>query len=171
MDDRVNEYVNDFNKIDYDHILLSYVGKNIKPRYILGTSTYPVTLEINNCIALFGVDNAYGKLYMKISLHRNDNHLENIKNVSIFKNIDNTLSKLIQEKENAILEPNLNKNIIQTMLDRNITILDNSGNNVSVFSITKGIQIKTLQITLGDIFYVSKSQKYNYKWIVNKIVL
>ena len=49
MDASVNEYVNDFNTIDYEHILLSYVGKNIKPRYILGTNTYPVTLEINNC--------------------------------------------------------------------------------------------------------------------------
>ena len=169
MDASVNEYVNDFNTIDYEHILLSYVGKNIKPRYILGTNTYPVTLEINNCIAPFGVDNAYGKLYMKISI--SGNHIETTKNLSIFKNIDNRLSKLIDEKENAILEHNLNKNVIQTMLNRNITIVDNLGNNVSFFNILKGTHIKTLQITLGDIFYITKSQKYNYKWIVNKIIL
>jgi hypothetical protein len=165
----MDNYSNDVNKIDYDQILLSYIGKNIKPRYVLGTNIYPISLEISNCVIPFGVDNAYGKLYMKISL--SNNCIESGKNIIIFKNIDKKLSNLIAEKEKGILEENLNKNIIQTILDKNITIIDSSGNVVSVFGITKGTQIKTVQLTLGDIFYISKTQKFNYKWIVNKIIL
>lgn len=165
----MNDYTNDLDKIDYGQILLSYVGKSIKPRYILGTNVYPISLEINNCIAPFGVDNAYGKLYMKITLP--NNYIESAKHILFFKNIDSKISSLIIEKEKGILEANLNKNIIQTILDRNIIIQDSSSNSMSVFAITKGSQIKTIQLTLGDIFYVNKTQKFNYKWIVNKIIL
>ena len=169
MNDINSDFSNELNKIDYDHILLSYVGKSIKPRYVLGTNVYPISLEINNCVVPFGVDNAYGKLYMKISLP--NNYFESAKNILIFKNFDSKISNLITEKEKGVLDENLNKNIIQTILDRNIIIVDSLGNSASVFGITKGTQIKTMQITLGDIFYVNKTQKFNYKWIVNKIIL
>jgi hypothetical protein len=169
MDEPLNQYVNDFNTIDYEHILLSYVGKSIKPRYILGPKVYPISIEINNCIAPFGVDNAYGKLYMKISLP--NNYIESSKNIVFFTNIDTKLSNLVMEKEKNSLDTNLKKNIIQTILDKNISIVDSSGNITSLFGITKGTHLKTLQLTLGDIFYVNKTKNYNYKWIVNKIIL
>jgi hypothetical protein len=169
MSEYNNDFSNNIDKIDYEQILLSYVGKSIKPRYILGANVYPISLEINNCIAPFGIDAAYGKLYMKITLP--NNYIESAKYTHFFKNIDIKIINLIIEKEKGILEPNLNKNIIQTILDKNITIQDSLGNSVSVFGITKGTQIKTMQITLGDIFYVNKTQKFNYKWIVNKIIL
>lgn len=169
MSEYNNDFSNNIDKIDYDQILLSYIGKSIKPRYILGANVYPISLEINNCIAPFGIDTAYGKLYMKITLP--NNYIESAKYTQFFKNIDIKIINLIIEKEKGILEPNLNKNIIQTILDRNITIQDSLNNSVSVFGITKGSQIKVMQITLGDIFYVNKTQKFNYKWIVNKIIL
>jgi hypothetical protein len=165
----MDDFSNDVSKIDYNNILLSYVGKSIKPRYVLGPNVYPISIEINNCIVPFGVDNAYGKLYMKISLP--NNYIENAKNIVFFTNIHTKLSKLVMEKEKGILDTNLNKNIIQTILDKNISILDSSGNIASLFGITKGTHIKTLQLTLGDIFYVNKTKNYNYKWMVNKIIL
>ena len=165
----MDDFINDVNKIDYNNILLSYVGKNIKPRYVLGPKVYPISIEINNCIAPFGVDNAYGKLYMKISLP--NNYIESAQNIAFFRNIDTKLSNLVVEKEKSILDENLNKNIIQTILDKNISIVDSSGNIASVFGITKGTHIKTLQLSLGDIFYVNKTQKFNYKWMVNKIII
>lgn len=169
MDGDNNNFCNDLNKIDYEHILLSYVGKNIKPKYVLGNSVYPISIEINNCIAPFGVDSAYGKLYMKISFP--NNYIESINYLHFFKNVDSKLANLIIDKEKGILDENLNKNVIQTMLDRNIVIQDGLGVIKSIFGITKGTQIKSLQITLGDIFYVNKTQKFNYKWVVNKIIL
>jgi hypothetical protein len=164
----MDEYINDINKIDSNQIVLSYIGKNIKPRYILGANIYPISIELKNCFIPFGIDNAFGKLYMKIKI---PNTTEHVNNIYIIKNIETKLSNLIVAKENGLLEDNLNKNIIQCVLDKDITIVDNSNNNVSIFSITKGLTVNTIQILLGDIFYISKIKKFSFKWIVNKIVL
>ena len=83
----MEQYSNDFSKIDYNNIVLSYIGKNIKPRFILGETTYPISCEIDNCIAPFGIDNAYGKMYMKVSIY------DNGKLIHFLKNIDDTISK------------------------------------------------------------------------------
>lgn len=164
----MDEYINDINKIDCNQIVLSYIGKNIKPRYILGDNIYPICIELKNCNIPFGVDNAFGKLYMKIKIQ---NSIEHINNINIIKNIEIKLSNLIVEKEKGLLEENFNKNIIQCILDKNITIVDTSNNIVSLFAITKGITVNSIQIFLGDIFYISKIQKFCFKWIVNKIVI
>lgn len=159
----MEDYINDISKIDCQQIVLSYIGKNIKPRYILGDSIYPISLELKDSYIPFGIDNAYGKLYMKIKIHNSF--------LNIIKAIECRLSNLIIDKEKGLLEENLNNNIIQSILDKNISIVDSSNNIASMFGINKGANIKSIEIVLGDIFYISKIQKFSFKWIVNKIVL
>ena len=161
----MEHYTNDFSKIDYNNIILSYIGKNIKPRFILGDNIYPISCEIENCIAPFGIDNAYGKMYMKLSIY------ENSKIIHFLKNIDDTISKLIMEKEQMSIDSNINRNTIQTMLDNNIIIQNDDGKHLSSFNINKASVIKKIQMQLGDVYYITKSKKYAYKWIVNKIIL
>ena len=141
------------------------IGKNIKPRFILGETTYPISCEIDNCIAPFGIDNAYGKMYMKVSIY------DNGKLIHFLKNIDDTISKLIMEKEQMSIESNINRNTIQTILDNNIIIEDSNGKRLSSFNIVKSSPIKKIQMQLGDLYYITKSKKYAYKWIINKIIL
>jgi hypothetical protein len=131
---------NDFSKISTDNIILSYVAKNIKPRYILGDSTFPISIEVSEAKTPFGIDNIYGKHYMKLII-------TDRVTLAVLHKIEERLKILVAEKEGKELETILSNGNIQTVLDKNIEIINHDGTHTTMFAIDKGTFFTGVSLT------------------------
>jgi len=139
-----------------ENLVICNTKKTKNTRLILGNKPYPVAFETPNVTTPFGIDNSFGKFYIKLSFDKDKDK----DFIELLKKIEKRLQSLI---------PTINTNFsnlytINAILDRDIKIEDKDGNIVSMFGIEKGDILKTT-IELGNIY----SDTY-YKWIVKKIV-
>jgi hypothetical protein len=147
---------NNIETFPIENLVISNIKNKKNPRLILGNKTYQVVFETPNVITPFGIDNAFGKFYIKLSLNKDtDNDF-----IVLLKKIENKLQTLIP----TIISNFSNNYTINAILDKNMKLEDKDGNIISMFGIEKGDILKAT-IELGDIY----NDKY-YKWIVKKIV-
>ena len=147
---------NNITSFPLENLVISEIKTKKSPRIILANKSYPIGFETPEVITPFGIDNAYGKFYIKLSFNQT---------------MDRDFLVLLQkiEEKLQILVPGLktnfsSQNTINCILDKNITIEDTNGNIVSMFGINKGDCLKAT-IELGDIY-----NNTNYKWIVKKLI-
>jgi hypothetical protein len=147
---------NNIETFPFENLVISNIKTKKSPRLLLANKPYPVGFETPIVITPFGIDNAYGKFYMKLSFN---------------KDVDRDFIELLRKIEKHLqhLLPTLitnfsNNYTINTMLDKNIKIEDKDGNIVSMFGIEKGETLKAT-IELGDIY-----NDTHYKWLVKKVI-
>ena len=147
---------NHIQSFPLDNLVISEVKTKKTPKIILANKTYPIGFETPEVVTPFGIDNAYGKLYMKLTFRSNDNDF-----VGLLHKIEEKLQQLVPG-----LKTNFsNNNTINCILDRNITIVNKEGTPVTMFGVSKGDNMK-VDLELGDIY-----NNLNYKWIVKKMTL
>ena len=146
---------NNIASFPVENIVISEIKTKKSPRLILANKTYPIGFETPIVITPFGIDNAYGKFYIKLSFNQSIDH----DFIVLFLKIEQKLQTLVPGLKTSFS----GQNTISCILDKNITIEDNNGNVVSMFGIDKGDSLKAT-IELGDIYNI------NYKWIVKKLI-
>ena len=147
---------NNIETFPVENLVISNNKNTKNPRLILGNKTYPVAFETPSVVTPFGIDNSYGKFYIKLSFNKDID----TDYIELLKKIEKRLQSII-----PTIHSNFSNNYtINAILDRDIKIEDKDGNIVSMFGIEKGDILKAT-IELGNIY----SDKY-YKWIVKKII-
>lgn len=139
-----------------ENLVISDIKNKKKPRLILANKAYPIALETPVGHTPFGIDNVYGKFYMKLTLNKD----VDMDFIELLKKIEKRLQTIIP----SLLTNFTNSSTFNTILDKNVKIEDDKGNIVSMFGIEKGDCLKTT-IELSDIY-----NDKNYKWIVKKII-
>ena len=147
---------NNIQTFPVENLVISTIKTKKCPRLLLANKPYPVSFETPDVITPFGIDNAYGKFYIKLSFN---------------KDVDGDFIGLLQKIEKRLqsIIPTLQTNFsnyftISCILDKNIVIQDSKGQAVSMFGIEKG-EILKATVELGDIYRDS-----HYKWIVKKLI-
>jgi hypothetical protein len=147
---------NHINNFPIENLVVSEIKNKKTPKLILANVPYPIGFETPVATTPFGIDSAYGKFYIKLSID---------------PTIDGDFLRLMQAVDHKLmgLVPGLKSNFtsattLNCLLDRNVDIVDADGKNSSMFSIQKGDRLKAT-LELGDIYFNN-----TYKWMVRKII-
>jgi hypothetical protein len=147
---------NHINNFPIENLVVSEIKNKKTPKLILANVPYPIGFETPVATTPFGIDSAYGKFYIKLSID---------------PTIDGDFLRLMQAVDHKLmgLVPGLKSNFtsattLNCLLDRNVDIVDADGKNSSMFSIKKGDRLKAT-LELGDIYFNN-----TYKWMVRKII-
>ena len=83
---------NHIQSFPLDNLVISEVKTKKTPKIILANKTYPIGFETPEVVTPFGIDNAYGKLYMKLTFRSNDNDF-----VGLLHKIEEKLQQILNE--------------------------------------------------------------------------
>ncbi len=149
----MSNHINDF---PIENLVISEIKNKKTPKLILGNIPYPIGFETPVAITPFGIDSAYGKFYIKLSIDPTiDGDF-----LRLMQAIDQKLMRLVPSLKTNFTSANT----INCLLDRNVEIVDADGKQLSMFSIQKGDRLKAT-LELGDIYFNNI-----YKWMVRKII-
>ena len=147
---------NHINNFPIENLVISEIKNKKTPKLILANVPYPIGFETPVATTPFGIDSAYGKFYIKLTID---------------PTIDGDFLRLMQAVDHKLMDlvPGLKTNFtsattLNCLMDRNVVIADAEGKHVSMFSIQKGDRLKAT-IELGDIYFNN-----TYKWMVRKII-
>jgi hypothetical protein len=149
-----------YENINPANIVITNLGNQRQPRLCVFDKVYPISLEFEGRTP-FGIDLIFGKQYLKITVL-------NSMLSTLLRNIDIRLMNLVPGLKSAVF----GANNIQTVLDRDIEIVDEDGKEISSYAICKGSFISVIA-ELGNIYSTkgAKANEHYYKWLVKKIIL
>lgn len=147
-----------YENINPANILITNLGNQRQPRLCVFDKTYPICLEIPGKTP-FGIDLVYGKQYLKLTV-------PDRKLAGLLRDIDIRLMQLVPGLKSSVY----GYNNIQTVLDRDVEIVDSDNNAVSSYAICKDTEMVVLA-ELGNIYGKTEKGENYYKWLVKKIIL
>ena len=130
----------------------------------VGGNVYDVGVELSDVVAPFGIDRAFGKHYMKLTVR--DPVL-----MTKLSEVDERVRTLVQPSvlHSCVTSFQSRAITISTLLCRNVTVVDAQNQPVSLFAIQKGSSIALVRMVLGDVYDVTGG--CTYKWIVKHMVV